>query len=161
MNKQKMILLIGLILISISSVLAKTVDPAFINAMKKLYPEVKNIEWSSKHDYKIASFVQNDTNISIWFDNKAQWIMAETNVENTSQLPIAVTEAFDKSLMSGFEIAYIRVISFPKDPTVIVIDVNDWANNHEFQQFYDPDGQLLQSLSGEIGEGEIYPELFE
>ena len=154
------VLLMGLFL-SVGSLQATEVTPAIQQAFKQLYPDVEQVTWDSKHDYSIACFSQNDNQIYVWFNKEAAWIMTETNVENTLQIPDPVREAFNKSLMSGFPIAYIRIITFPKHPTVIVIDSTDWTNNQEYQQFYAPDGTLLQNLSGMIGEGEIYPGLFE
>ena len=53
-----------------------------------------------------------------------------------------------------------RIITFPKHPTVIIIEVEQYNSDEEFQLFYAPDGKLLQSLDvTELG-GEIYPGLF-
>lgn len=55
----------------------------------------------------------------------------------------------------------MRIITFPKHPTIIVIEVEVYNSNEEFQLFYSPDGKLQQQLNvSELG-GEIYPGLFD
>ena len=73
---------------------------------------------------------------------------------------MAVAEAFMSSTMTGMRLRDIRIITFPKHPTVIIIEVEQYNSDEEFQLFYAPDGKLLQSLDvTELG-GEIYPGLF-
>ena len=71
-----------------------------------------------------------------------------------------LAEAFMSSTMTGMRLRDIRIITFPKHPTVIIIEVEQYNSDEEFQLFYAPDGKLLQTLDvTELG-GEIYPGLF-
>ena len=84
----------------------------------------------------------------------------ETDVESLEKVPAPVAEAFMSSTMTGMRLRDIRIITFPKHPTVIIIEVEQYNSDEEFQLFYAPDGKLLQSLDvTELG-GEIYPGLF-
>ena len=98
--------------------------------------------------------------IDVWFDENAQWVMTENDVESLEKVPAPVAEAFMESIMSSMRLKDVRIITFPKHPTIIVIEVEVYNSNEEFQLFYAPDGKLLQSLDvTELG-GEIYPGLF-
>ena len=86
--------------------------------------------------------------------------MTETDVESLKKIPNPVAEAFMGSTMAGMRLRDVRIITFPKHPTVIILEVEQYNSDREFQLFYAPDGKLLQSLDvTELG-GEIYPELF-
>lgn len=83
-----------------------------------------------------------------------------TDVESLEKVPAPVAEAFMSSTMAGMKLRDVRIITFPKHPTVIIIEVEQYNSDEEFQLFYAPDGKLLQSLDvTELG-GEIYPGLF-
>ena len=98
--------------------------------------------------------------IDVWFNKQAEWVMTETDVESLEKVPAPVAEAFMSSTMTGMRLRDIRIITFPKHPTVIIIEVEQYNSDEEFQLFYAPDGKLLQSLDvTELG-GEIYPGLF-
>ena len=165
MKEHKIYLLISLLFLSSLSVFAKDVIPQqFVDSLNVMYPDAENVQWSSKHGYKIARFYQmtegNQDAIMVWFNSdNATWVMTETGVQTTLQLPLPVTEAFSKNEMSGLNIQYIRIITFPVKPEIIVIELLAF-NGEEYQMFYNPDGKLIQTLNGYIGEGEIYPDLF-
>lgn len=98
--------------------------------------------------------------IDVWYSNDADWVMTETDVESLEKVPAPVAEAFMESQMAGMRLRDVRIITFPKHPTVIVLEVEQYNSEEEFQLFYAPDGTLLQSLDvTELG-GEIYPGLF-
>ena len=99
--------------------------------------------------------------IDVWFDENAQWVMTENDVESLEKVPAPVSEAFMESIMSSMRLKDVRIITFPKHPTIIVIEVEVYNSNEEFQLFYSPDGKLQQQLNvSELG-GEIYPGLFD
>ena len=76
-------------------------------------------------------------------------------------LNILVAKAFMQTEPPPIQIRYIKIITFPKMPTVVIIDIEEYNSDREIQLFYAPDGKLLQSLDVSGGDGEIYPELFE
>ena len=98
--------------------------------------------------------------MNAWFGNNAQWIMTETNVESLEDVPAPVVKAFMQTETPPIQIRYIKIITFPKMPTVVIIDIEEYNSDREIQLFYAPDGKLLQSLDVSGDDGEIYTELF-
>ena len=115
------------------------------------------------HTYRAFNNVINKIveTVDVWFDENAQWVMTENDVESLEKVPAPVAEAFMESIMSSMRLKDVRIITFPKHPTIIVIEVEVYNSNEEFQLFYSPDGKLQQQLNvSELG-GEIYPGLFD
>ena len=126
----------------------------------KLYPQATDVEWEQMAGCYVAEFIADGQEIDVWFNKQAEWVMTETDVESLEKVPAPVAEAFMSSTMTGMRLRDIRIITFPKHPTVIIIEVEQYNSDEEFQLFYAPDGKLLQSLDvTELG-GEIYPGLF-
>lgn len=130
-------------------------------ALQKLFPNATNVQWSKNHGYDIATFIENQYGINVWFTNKGEWIMTEKDVNSLEAIPEIVAQKFMSSTLSAGRLRYIRVIDLPKqEPPVIVIDVQSWNSPEEFQVFYSPDGTLLQTLNVTDTGGIIYPGLF-
>ena len=98
--------------------------------------------------------------MNVWFGINAQLIMTGTNVESLEDVPAPVAKAFMQTETPPIQIRYIKIITFPKMSTVVIIDIEEYNSDREIQLFYAPDGKLLQSLDVADGDGEIYPELF-
>lgn len=160
MKKFKLSLLAGLLLIISASVFAGTPPVKVQEAFNKMYPKVTKPEWFRKSDYHIAGFISDNQEKDVWFSKGAQWIMTETNVESLEKVPAPVAKAFTKSETPPIQIRYIKIITFPKMPTVIIIDIQEENSDREIQLFYAPDGTLLKSYDVTGGSSEIYPELF-
>lgn len=161
MKKFRVSFLTGLMLMLSLSVFADSLPSKIEIAFKKMYPDATDVEWSQMADCYVAEFIKDSVELDVWFDNNAQWVMTETDVESLEKVPAAVAEAFMGSTMSAMQLRDVRIITFPKHPTVIVLEVEQYNSDEEFQLFYAPDGKLLQSLDvTELG-GEIYPGLFE
>ena len=161
MKKSELILIItGLLLITSLSVFANS--PANLQAaLQKMYPDATDVQWSKKHDYQIATFVENGMGVNVWFSDDAQWIMTEKDVDSLSSIPSIVAEKYMNSTLAAGRLRYIRIIDLPKqEPPVIVIDVQSWNSPEEFQVFYSPEGELLQTLNVTETGGIIYPGLF-
>lgn len=153
--------LTSLLLVCTISVYAVSLPAKIETAFKNMYPKATDVEWEQMAGCYVAEFIMNDQELDVWFDNDAQWVMTETDVESLEKVPAPVAEAFMNSTMSNMRLRDVRIITFPKHPTVIVIEVEQYNSDEEFQLFYAPDGKLLQSLDvTELG-GEIYPGLFE
>lgn len=160
MRKLKLGLLTGIWLLISAAVYAGNPPVKVQETFEKMYPKVTNTEWTRKSDYHIAEFAWDNHEISVWFGNNAQWIMTETNVETLEEVPAPVAKAYLDSPLTAMRLRYIRIITFPKMPTVIIIDAEQYNSEEEFQLFYAPNGTLLQNLNVTGGNGEIYPELF-
>ena len=149
-----------LLLVS-ASAFAKELPAKIQAAFEKMYPQAVNVEWEQMAVCYVAEFVMDNREIDVWFDENAQWVMTENDVESLEKVPAPVAEAFMESIMSSMRLKDVRIITFPKHPTIIVIEVEVYNSNEEFQLFYSPDGKLQQQLNvSELG-GEIYPGLFD
>lgn len=149
-----------LLLISISAFAEGHLPAKIDTAFQKMYPKATNVEWSQMAGCYVAEFITDNQELDVWFSNDAEWVMTETDVESLEKVPAPVAEAFMNSTMAGMRLRDVRIITFPKHPTVIVLEVEQYNSEEEFQLFYAPDGELLQSLDvTELG-GEIYPGLF-
>lgn len=149
-----------LLLVS-ASAFAKELPAKIQAAFEKMYPQAVNVEWEQMAGCYVAKFVMDNREIDVWFDENAQWVMTENDVESLEKVPAPVAEAFMESIMSSMRLKDVRIITFPKHPTIIVIEVEVYNSNEEFQLFYSPDGKLQQQLNvSELG-GEIYPGLFD
>lgn len=149
-----------LLLFSVST-FAKGVPAKVQAAFEKIYPQATNVEWEQMAGCYVAEFVTDNRETDVWFDENAQWVMTEDDVESLEKIPAPVADAFMKNIMASMRLKDVRIITFPKHPTVIVIEVEGYNSDEEFQLFYSPDGKLRQQLNvSELG-GEIYPGLFE
>ena len=54
--------------------------------------------------------------------------MTETDVESLEKVPAPVEEAFMSSTMTGMRLRDIRIITFPKHPTVLIIEKESGIN---------------------------------
>ncbi len=148
-----------LLLVS-ASAFAKELPAKIQAAFEKMYPQAVNVEWEQMAGCYVEEFVMDNREIDVWFDENAQWVMTENDVESLEKVPAPVAEAFMESIMSSMRLKDVRIITFPQHPTIIVIEVEVYNSNEEFQLFYSPDGKLQQQLNvSELG-GEIYPGLF-
>lgn len=161
MKKFKFSLVAALLLmISVFPVSAGNSPEKVQQNFKKMYPEVTGVGWLRKSDYHIAEFTCDNHEKCVWFSDDGQWIMTETDVESLEEVPDAVAKAFSERETPPFEVNDIRIITFPKMPTVIIIEIEEYNSDKEYQLFYAPDGTLLQTYDVTGGNGEIYPELF-
>ena len=150
-----------MLLLMSASAFAKGLPVEIQTAFEKMYPQTENVEWEQMAGCYVAEFVMDNREIDVWFDEKAQWVMTENDVESLENVPAPVAENFMKSIMASMRLKDVRIITFPKHPTVIVIEVEGYNSDEEFQLFYSSDGKLQQQLNvSELG-GEIYPGLFE
>ena len=137
MKKFKFGILAGLlVLLSVSAFAEGRLPVNIQTAFQKLYPQATDVEWEQMAGCYVAEFIADSQEVDVWFNKQAEWVMA------------------------GMKLRDVRIITFPKHPTVIIIEVEQYNSDEEFQLFYAPDGKLLQSLDvTELG-GEIYPGLF-
>ena len=150
-----------LVLLSVSAFAEGRLPVNIQTAFQKALPSSNGMwngsKWAGCY---VAEFIADGQEVDVWFNKQAEWVMTETDVESLEKVPAPVAEAFMSSTMAGMKLRDVRIITFPKHPTVIIIEVEQYNSDEEFQLFYAPDGKLLQSLDvTELG-GEIYPGLF-
>lgn len=160
MKRFRFCLVAGMLLFISVSTVAKGVPTSIQAAFEKMYPYVANAQWEQMAGCYVAEFVIDGRETDVWFDENAQWVMMENDVESLEKVPAPVAEAFMESIMASMRLRDVRIVTFPKCPAVIVIEVEGYNSGEEFQLFYAPDGKLQRQLNvSELG-GEIYPGLF-
>lgn len=161
MKKIRFYFAVSLLLLFTTSAFAEGLPANIQTAFQKMYPQATDVEWNQMAGCYVAEFIMDEREIDVWFDKNAQWVMTENDVESLEKVPVPVAEAFMSSTMASMRLRDVRIITFPKRPAVIIIEVEEYNSDEEFQLFYSPDGKLQQSLNvSELG-GEIYPGLFE
>ena len=161
MKKLKFGILAGLLaLLSVSAFAEGRLAGNLLTAFLWVLLDSMDVEWEQMAGCYVAEFIADGQEIDVWFNKQAEWVMTETDVESLEKVPAPVAEAFMSSTMTGMRLRDIRMITFHFDGSVIIIEVEQYNSDEEFQLFYAPDGKLLQSLDvTELG-GEIYPGLF-
>ncbi len=161
MKKNRFYLLTSLLLVLSTTAFADSLPLKVKTAFRNMYPKVSNVEWEQIGGYYTADFVMDHHEIDVWFDTNGEWVMTTNDVELLEKIPVPVAEAFMKSTWSSMRLKDVRIVTFPKHPTVILIEVEGYNSDEEFQLFYSSDGKLANSINtSELG-GEIYPGLFE
>lgn len=136
--------------------------PAKVDSVfRQMYPNAAYVGWSQMANCYVAETVVDGVEVDVWFNNDAQWVMTETAVESLEKIPKAVAQSFMNNPLSGVRLRDVRIITFPKHPTVVVIEAEGYNSNEEFQLFYYTDGKLYKELNVSEWGGEIYPALFE
>lgn len=150
------------VLLAVSSLTAWAAGvPAKVEAtFKKMYPAATHVEWEQIGCYYAADFIQDNQEVDVWIDDNGEWAMTTQDVESLEKIPAPAAEAFMKSIMASMRLRDVRIATFPNHPTVILIEVEGYNSDEEFQLLYSPEGKLLKTLNvSELG-GEIYPGLF-
>ena len=118
-----------MLLLMSASAFAKGLPVEIQTAFEKMYPQAENVEWEQMAGCYVAEFVMDNREIDVWFDEKAQWVMTENDVESLENVPAPVAENFMKSIMASMRLKDVRIITFPKHPTVIVIEVEGYNSD--------------------------------
>lgn len=161
MKKFRLYLLASLLLAFSVTAFADGLPSKVETAFKNMYPKASDVEWEQIGGYYTAEFVMNNNEIDVWFDPNGKWVMTTNDVESLEKVPVPVAEAFMKSIWASMRLKDVRIGTFPKHPTVILIEVEGYNSDEEFQLFYSTDGELTKSMNvSELG-GEVYPGLFE
>lgn len=127
----------------------------------QIYPKAQNVQWTEMGGCYVAAFVIDEIPRDVWFTPSAQWVMTENDVESLSDIPQEVTQHFLSSPMAALRLSDIRLITFPNRATVVLIEVEGYNTDSEYQLFYSLDGDLKRTLNTSGGNGEIYPALFD
>lgn len=161
MKRFKFYLAASMLLLFSASAFADGLPAKIQTAFQKMYPKATNVEWTEMGGFYTAEFVMDNQEIDVWFNNNHQWVMTDTDVESLEKIPTPVAEAFMNSEMATMRLKDVRIGTFPKHPTVVLIEVEGYNSDTEVQLIYSTDGKLLKNLNvSELG-GEIYPGLFE
>ena len=114
MKKSELSLIItGLFLLISLSIFAGS--PNVQATFQKMYPNASNVEWSKKHGYQIATFIENEVGINAWFTNKAKWVMTSKDVNSLAAVPTIVAEKSMESTMAALRLRYVRIVELPNN----------------------------------------------
>jgi len=122
------------------------IPKAFIEALKKVEPEAKNVKWEKKGAYRVAEFKKDMVDCDVWFDTNAAWAMTEKDFgTDFFRVPDnAVNEAFAKGEYGSWT---VDDISYYKQTTAefYVIEV-ETAGRPDMDLFYTPAGELIKAV---------------
>ena len=115
-------------------------NPAIVDALNKLYPGVKDIEWSQKGVYFVADCWYSGNELDVWFDANANWIMTEVEI-SYGQLPASVSTSFEDSSYADWVIDNLTLLSYPNQQSEYVFEVQQ--GGREVALYFSEYGGLL------------------
>lgn len=122
------------------------VPAAFVQALKQIEPDAKNVKWETEGAYRVAEFDKNGVGYDIWFDAKATWAMTEKDFGRDFFLvpDNAVNAAFAKGEYGTWT---VDDISYYKQTTdeFYVIEV-ETAGQPDMDLFYTTDGTMIKAV---------------
>lgn len=114
---------------------------AFQDALKKSCPNAIDVEWEKKKEYIVADCQADGKEKNVWFDDAANWLMTETEVNSVNELLPDVFTAFTESDYSKWEVDDVAILEYPKEPfTEFVITVEQGV---KINLYFSEDGGLL------------------
>lgn len=130
------------------------------------YPSAKNVRWSSKNGYTVASFYLTNDSItdkcSAWFSlSDSFWDMTEYDLPY-SFLPDSVRKAFEGSTYATSPWLLdreIEVLERADVETLYIISVENQNTSVEMDLYYSADGILLKEIIDDV-EGDNHAEDF-
>lgn len=131
------------------------------NAFNKMYPKANGVGWSQQGDYFVAEFIMDELEKEIWFDNQANWIMTQTDLESADLLSPAVYNSFAIGQYSTWQVENVTLVEFPQRTPVSVIEVEQDNNvAGEYQLFYSQDGVLQRTRNVTYSNDTLWPGCF-
>ena len=126
-----------------------------ITALKQLYPDVQDIEWSQKGVYYVADCWVTGDELEVWFDVNANWVMTENELDNVNQLVPAVYTAFMDSNYNTWVVTDVYVLTFPQNPMESVIQVKQGSQRYAL--YFLQEGGLLHEKDISNGDDTNWP----
>ena len=109
MKRFRFCLVAGMLLFISVSTVAKGVPTSIQAAFEKMYPYVANAQWEQMAGCYVAEFVIDGRETDVWFDENAQWVMMENDVESLEKVPAPVAEAFMESIMASMRLRALPI----------------------------------------------------
>lgn len=141
MNKLKFSFLLLMLLASVSAFAGYA--PANVQtALRKLYPQAKDVAWTRDESYYVAEFIANGFGTKVWFNADADWEMKQTDWETMDEVPAAVYNSYAASQYSGGMVQDVVLVQFPKRQSVISVVVGMANTQTRYQLLFSPQGEL-------------------
>lgn len=127
----------------------KNIPEVYVNALKKVEPEAKNVKWEMEGIYRVAEFDKNRVGYDVWFDGNATWVMTEKDYGKDFFLVPhnAVNEAFAKGQYGSWTVDDISYYQQLTDE-FYVIEV-ETSGQPDMDLFYTPSGELFKVIPSE------------
>lgn len=81
------------------------------------------------------------TELEVWFDGNANWLMTENELESIDSLVPAVYTAFNNTKYSSWVVTDVYVLVYPQNPTESVIQVKQGSRRYSL--VFSQDGGLF------------------
>lgn len=140
----KYILLLVALQINLN-VSAENVPTAIQDSLKVLYPSVQAVGWSTDQAYYVAGFRYNGFDMKVWFNNKGNWVMKQTDWQVMDEVPEAVYHTFTFGPYSTDEVLDVTFVEFPQKKSQVVIHLGEDNAETEYQLFFQTDGELINA----------------
>lgn len=144
MRKLKISFLLWMLMASATAFAGYAPDSVQL-ALKKMYPAADDIAWSSDEGYYVADFVMNGFDTRVWFNQKAEWVMKQTDWVTMDEVPPAVYNAFAASEFSGGMVQNVTWVQFPKWQSIVAVDVGMANVQTRYQILFTPNGEILRA----------------
>ena len=142
--------------------IASAVSPAaFSAALKKMYPQAREVAWDQQGNFYVATFTLNGFEKKVWMNANAQWVMTNTDLQTADQLTPSVYNDFTLSQYSTWTVSDVNLMAFPKRAPLYIITVNQDNSVSTYQLFYALDGRLLQTRNVSYISPALSPEVFD
>lgn len=131
------------------------VSPQVLASFAERFPGARNVSWSVRDGYAVASFAWTDpqtsassANCSAWFNNAGgTWSMTETEIPY-SALPQAVKSAVESSEYAAWRIdEWVDVLTRNGEVEPLIYVVEAEQSGQEVDLYYSPDGVLVKTLA--------------
>lgn len=144
MDKFKFTLMVAMSALCISASAGYT--PTLVqDSLKRLYPQIETVGWSTDDYFYVASFQDKGFNTKIWFDTHGHWVMKQTDWQTMDQVPMPVYHTFTFGSYSTDQVDDVTLVEFPNDPSQIVILISPPNSLTQYQLFYSPEGELINA----------------
>ena len=144
MDKFKFTLMVAMSALCISASAGYT--PTLVqDSLKRLYPQIETVGWSTDDYFYVASFQDKGFNIKVWFDTHGHWVMKQTDWQTMDQVPMPVYHTFTFGSYSTDQVDDVTLVEFPDDPSQIVILISPPNSLTQYQLFYSPEGELINA----------------
>lgn len=115
------------------------------DSLKALYPSAEPVGWDNEQGYYVADFQHNGFNMKVWFNDKGNWVMQQTDWEVMDEAPEAVWQTFTEGPYSTDEVLDVTFVEFPQAKPQVVIHIGEDNAETEYQLFYQTNGELINA----------------
>lgn len=121
------------------------VSEEFVNALKNKFPDATGVKWEQKSTYRVAEFKKNMTDIDVWFNPKAEWVMTNTDYgKDLFMIPSEIGKAFADSQFADWTIDDIDLYERP-DKSFYVFEVEK-KGMRDMELYFNTDGSMIKAI---------------